>query len=270
MRTFYWQGPGGDALGRLRQSVWRYRWLVVVAVLVGALLGYGWAARQPALYEGVSRVRMVHRCPPIALCVRLGDLAQGFLRSPGVLQRAVRLSGSRVSAKTLGQGLEVDVAQVEVAADRPEMVLITIRVVDATAKGAAQLANAVALASQQLMAEQESASARRRVADLERRQRQLDALDHQLAADPGNARLQANRDAMAQQLDSFANLLGALDAFRGQVWQEQAAVPQEPVLPRPLRAAAIGGLLGLVVGAGLAWWRSRPSRTLTMAAAGGR
>ena len=30
MSIFHRQGPGGEALGRLRQSAWRYAWLLAV------------------------------------------------------------------------------------------------------------------------------------------------------------------------------------------------------------------------------------------------
>jgi uncharacterized protein involved in exopolysaccharide biosynthesis len=274
MSTLHRQGPGGDAVGRLLGSAWRYKGLLAVAVLVGALFGYGWAARQPTVYESVSRVRMAFRCPD--LCSgSLQGRAQQLVRSPVVLERAVMLSGGRVSAEALPQRLEVDVAQ-EATEDAyettsyTEVVAITIRAVDSTAKGAAQLANALSLASRQVMTEQEDAAARRGVAALARRQRQLqdelDGLDQQLAAEPRNTRLQANREAKLQELNSFEGVRRIIAMSRVKVWAEQAALPAELVQPRPLSAAAIGGLLGLAVGAGLAWWRSRPSRTLTMAA----
>jgi hypothetical protein len=56
MSTVHRQPGGGGAMGGLLQAVWRYKWLIAAAVLLGALLGYGWAARQPTLYEGVSRM----------------------------------------------------------------------------------------------------------------------------------------------------------------------------------------------------------------------
>lgn len=274
MSTFHSQGPGGDALGRLVQSAWRYKGLLAMAVLVGALLGYGWGARQPTVYEGVVRVRMAYRCPD--LCSSLGGRAQQLPRSPVVLERAIKLSGRRISAQRLRQGLEVDVAQVTDdadSADYTEVVAITIRAVDATAKGAAQLANAVSLASRQVLTEQEDTAERQASAALARRQRQLqdglDGLDRQLAADPGNARLRADRDAKAHDLNLFP-ALWELVRNRVQVWQEQAALALERGQPRPLPAAAVGGLLGLAVGTGLAWWRSRPSGTLTTTAAGER
>jgi hypothetical protein len=124
MSTVHRQPGGGGAMGGLLQAVWRYKWLIAAAVLLGALLGYGWAARQPTLYEGVSRMAM--DCPPNAQCVPVRSRRQ-LLRSPAVLERAVKLRGNRISAVALGQRLQVDVA--------PDTNLVTIRVVDSTATG---------------------------------------------------------------------------------------------------------------------------------------
>lgn len=106
-------------------------------------------------------------------------------------------------------------------------------------------------------------------------QDKLGALEHQLAADPGHRRLQADREASVQELNDLAaqqEMVRRFTSMSGvEVRQEQAALPsKEPVQPRPLPAAAIGGPLGLAVGAGLAWWHSRHSGTLTIVAAGGR
>jgi uncharacterized protein involved in exopolysaccharide biosynthesis len=204
MRTFHSQGPGRDAIGRLVQAARRHRWLLAVAVLAGVLLGYGWAARQPKVYEAVSQVRMTYRCPDLCPPVPPREEAPRLLSSSAVLQRAVTLSGSRVSAQTLRQRLNVEIVQD--TTESPNLMewatirIIRIGVVEATPKGAAQLANAVSLASQQIIADQ-----------------------------------------------------------RAEVRQEQAALPGKLVHPKPLATTAIGGLLGLVVGAGLAWRRSRPS-----------
>jgi capsular polysaccharide biosynthesis protein len=269
-------GPGGDALGRLGQSARRHRWLLAMAVLVGLLLGYGWAARQPKVYESVSRVRMTYRCPDLCADPFPEGAPQQYLSS-AVLQRAVKLSGSRISAETLRQRLEVEIVQRAHESHGMPWVairIIRIGVVEATAKGAAQLANAVSLASQQVVAEQRDAWARRALADLARRQRQLrdqlDALDQRLAAEPGNRRLRADRDAKARELNVSArqreHVRHIATTSGMEVRQEQTALPGELVYPKPLGTTAIGGLLGLVVGAALAWWRSRPG-TLTMTAA---
>jgi hypothetical protein len=64
--TFQSQSPSGNAVGRLLGSSWRYKPLIAVAALLGALLGYGWAARQPTLYEAASQV-LLTGTPSISL-----------------------------------------------------------------------------------------------------------------------------------------------------------------------------------------------------------
>ena len=199
MSMLYGQSRGGDAVGRLAQSAWRYRWLIIAAVLLGALLGYGWAARQPASYQGVTRVFLVAGSGSTSLP---GEVPQpvepegyvheqaALLSSPGVLHRAVKLSGSRISAETLGQRLEVDAAQ---NAD-----LITIRVLDSTATGAAQLTNAVAAAYEAVFAQQLRGRAREVVSQLRvvrsRLKARLAGIDADLAARPNDGRLRAQRE----------------------------------------------------------------------------
>jgi capsular polysaccharide biosynthesis protein len=155
IRTSHGQPPSRKAVGRLLGSIWRYKSLIAAAVLLGALLGSGWAARQPTLYEGVTRVLMtagstslpgdVLPQPPVDPGRYLDNQTQ-MMRSAPVLQRAVKLSGGRISVETLRQRLEVDVA--------PDANVLTIRVVDSTARGAAKLANAVATAYEHVLVRQ--------------------------------------------------------------------------------------------------------------------
>ena len=80
-----WQeGPG------LVASVWRYRWLVAVAVLVGGLTAYAWSSRQPVRYEGVVRLFLNtgEETDPGRI-VR----SQAEYLPPAVLDRAATLSG---------------------------------------------------------------------------------------------------------------------------------------------------------------------------------
>jgi hypothetical protein len=135
--TFQSQPPSGNAVGRLLRSIWRYKSLIAAAVLLGALLGSGWAAGQPTLYEGVTQVVLVAGSdrtslpgeasyPPGEPEGHLRRQAQLMSSSP-VLARAVKLSGRRISVETLRQRLEVDAAK--------DADVLTIRVVDSTAKG---------------------------------------------------------------------------------------------------------------------------------------
>ena len=243
MNTIGGQGPGGDVVGRLLQSAWRYKGLIAAAALLGALLGYGWAARQPTLYEGTSWVFIANSCPTDVLCRPLRDHAQ-LMRSPAVLERAVKRSGGRISAETLRQRLQVDVAW---SAD-----VIRIRVADSTAKGAAQLANAVPAAYQQVVAHQA-----RKVADQLSRARSelktsLTETEAELVRNPNDPRLRAQRMTVA---DELSQVQGRLRAAHRQVVQKLAAAPKQPIIsPSPGRATVIGMLVGLVVSAVLVWW----------------
>ena len=226
----------GNASGGLLQSTWRYRWLIAAAVLLGALLGYGWASRQPAFYEGVSRVVMANRCPPDGQCGPLGSPAQ-LMRSSAVLEHAVKLSGSRISAETLDQRLEVEVAQ--------DTDVVTIRVVDSTAKGAAQLADSVTLASEQVVAGQQA----RKVAGQLRSMEARCELESTLANDAVEPAGRSNDDRLREKCD-----LAQLWEIRRQLLREartaetilapeRAAVPEQPISPSFGRPMAIGMLL---------------------------
>jgi capsular polysaccharide biosynthesis protein len=253
--TFHRRPPSGNAVGRLLGSIWRYKPLIAAAVLLGALLGYGWAVRQPVLYEGVARVLLAApgtSAPgeasqaPIEPARYLDNQAQ-LMRSPLVLERAVKLSGSRISAETLGQRLEVEVA--------PDADVLTVRVVDSTARGAAMLANAVTLAYQEVVVQQFLEVVRSVRSRLEAR---LVGIDAELAARPNDSRLRAQREAVAEQLKQFeTDWRGEVDRRRGLL--ERAAVPKQPIQPSPGRkmTMAIGMLLGLLTSAVLVWWRTR-------------
>jgi uncharacterized protein involved in exopolysaccharide biosynthesis len=264
--TFHSQPPSGNAVGRLLGSIWRYRRLVTAAVLLGALLGSGWAARQPTLYEGVARVVLAApgttslpgetSQPPVEPARYLDRQAQ-LMRSAPVLERAVKLSGSRISTETLRQHLEVEVAK--------DTDLLTIRVLDSTATGAAQLADAVAVAYDRFLAQQLRATSLQMVRRLRNIQSPLKArlaeLDAKLADRPDNPVLRAQRDALAQQLSAVRSTLMQAEASAGRnhpvLLRERAAVPQQPISPGPGRAMAVGMLLGLFASAVLVWWRTR-------------
>jgi capsular polysaccharide biosynthesis protein len=267
MSTFQNQPPSGNAVGRLLGSIWRYSWLIAAAVLLGALLGYGWAARQATLYQGVARVLLVAGSDSTALPGEapqppgnpedhLRSQAQLMSSSP-VLARAVTLSGTKISVETLRQRLEVEVA--------PDADVLTIRVVDSTARGAAQLTDAVTAAYQEVVATQLRDRSREVVRQLRDTRSRLQArsaeLNADLARDPADPVLRARRAATAEQLSVVQSRLLQVEAIakriRPSLVRERAAVPNQPITPGPGRAIAIGMLLGLLASAVLVWWRTR-------------
>jgi hypothetical protein len=140
--------------------------------------------------------------------------------------------------------------QVDVAQDADG---ITVRVVDSTATGAAQLADSVTLAYDQVVAQLSP----KVVEQLRRIQGRLETslakVEGELAGRPNDDRLQEQREALSAQLSevrrrleeprtAVLNLLG------------RAAVPEQPIQPRPGRTMAIGMLCGLFASAVLVWW----------------
>jgi uncharacterized protein involved in exopolysaccharide biosynthesis len=251
--TFHSQPPSGNAVGRLLGSIWRYKPLIATAVLLGALLGYGWAARQPTLYEGVTRVVLGAGSDPTSLPPgepegQLRSQAQLMSSSP-VLARAVKLSGRRISVETLRQRLEVEAAK--------DADVLTIRVVDSTAKGATQLANAIPAAYEQVVARRSREVAAQLLrARSEQLQARLAEAEAELARNPSDARLQAECRALTDQDREVLRQLMALERDRPVLAWERAAVPQQPISPSPGRAMAVGMLLGLLAAAVLVWWRT--------------
>jgi uncharacterized protein involved in exopolysaccharide biosynthesis len=258
--TFHSQSPSGkNAVGRLLGAIWRCKWLIATAVLLGALLSSGWAARQPTLYEGVARVVLAAGSDSTALPGEApqppGEL-EGYLRrqtqlmsSSPVLERAVRLSGSRISVQTLRQRLEVDAA--------PDADVLTIRVVDSTAKGAAQLANAIPAAYEQVVARRSRDVAAQLLRARSELKTRLAEAEAELARNPNDARLRAECKALTDHDREVLRQLMALERGRPVLAWERAPVPKQPIPPSSGRAMVIGMLLGLLAAAVLVWWRIR-------------
>ena len=224
MSTIHRQPGSRDVVGHLLWSGGRYKGLIVAAVLAGALLGYGWAARQPTLYEGVSAMRVLS-CPDpyFYQCLSVRDHA-GRMRSSEVLQRAVTLSGGRISAVTLAQRLEV-----QITAD-PR--LIKIRVVDSTPEGAAELANGVTLAYREVVIDQRHKGIQRlRSHMLSELKTSLASIDAELAGKPNNPGLRRQRNVLAAQLAQLEVPFYPAEAAVGvdrHLRREVAAVPEQP------------------------------------------
>ena len=246
-----WQvGPG------VIESVWRYKWLVVAAALIGAVVAGVWSSRQPVRYEGVVRVFLNIEDDRTVDPGRIVSSQAQYLTSPVVLERAVALIGNRLSRVELSERLTVEPAK--------DANVITVRALDATPERAASLADTVVRAYREVVAKQAVEASSRDIANLERRQKQLEheivVLDEQRRAQPGNVRLQADRDAKDKELRVLADQKEGIrrDAVRltgsAETVRETAPIPDEPVQPKRLQNVGIGAVLGLIVAAALAWW----------------
>jgi len=257
METYEAQPRGWEEGPDLLQSVWRYKWLVAVAALLGALVGYGWAARQPTLYEAASQVLLTGTAtPPLsgeAQPQPAGD-PERYLQNQAtligttpVLELASKKTKGKASVEDLRQRMNVEVEQ--------DTDVITITVFDGSASTAAILANAIAEGYEDFVEGQP-----RRIADQLRSNRteleaRLARVNAGLRAEPGNSSLRRRRDALVEKLKQLERDLAAVEAGDGTnlVHLEPAVPPEQPAEPAPRRTMAVGLLVGLLVSVALAW-----------------
>jgi uncharacterized protein involved in exopolysaccharide biosynthesis len=261
MSTFHSRSRSGNAVGRLLGSIWRYKSLITAAVLVGALLGYGWAARQPTLYEGVARVLLVAgsdrtSLPGEAPPQPVGD-PEGYLRNQAaligttdVLELAAKKSKGQATVEDLRAAMAVEPEQ--------DADLMTITILDESASRAATLANAIAYGYESFVEGQPRQLANQLRANRAELEARLDQVNAELAAEPNDTSLDRRRDALVDELKQLEKDLVRVEASVGVnlVNVEPAVPPEQPAQPAPRRAMVIGMLLGLLASAVLVWWRT--------------
>jgi capsular polysaccharide biosynthesis protein len=278
MDTFDGQALNLDEGPGVVQSAWRYKWLVAIAALVGALLGYAWEARQPTLYEGVSRLLLSsdgNQLPGDAQLPR--EDPQRFLSNQ------VELIGSwpvlEAAAKGVPGTSPALLAQQMTTEISKDADVITIRVLAPTAGDAAKLANSVGTAYDQFVKQSSQESAKAEVRELDAASRSLSTtltkLEAAIQASPGDRSLLAKQRAVEAQLDATATRSQQLatQARLGTsrvVRQQDGAPPLQPAQPTPSRGAAAGLLLGLVGSSAFAWWLNSRRMAQPGRAAGNR
>jgi capsular polysaccharide biosynthesis protein len=278
MDTFDGQAMNLDEGPGIVQSAWRYKWLVALAALVGALLGYAWEARQPTLYEGVTRLLLSsdgNQLPGDAQLPR--EDPQRFLSNQ------VELIGSWPVLEAAAKGvpgtspalLNVRMST-EISKDAD---VITIRVLAPTAGDAAKLANSVGAAYDQFVKQSSRDAAKAEVRELDAASRSLSdsltKLDEAIRASPGDRSLLAKKRAVEAQLDATATRSQQLATqarlgISRVVRQQDGAPPLQPAQPTPSRGAAAGLLLGLVGSSAFAWWLNSRRMAQPGRAAGNR
>jgi uncharacterized protein involved in exopolysaccharide biosynthesis len=261
METNDGQARGWEEGPDLLQSAWRYKWLIAVAALLGVLLGYGWAARQPILYAAASQV-LLTGTPSISLSSDappqpIGD-PERYLRNQAtligttpVLKLAAEKSKGQATVEDLRAGMTVEVEQ--------DSDLMTISVLDGDANRAAMLANAIAEGYESFVEGQPRQLADQLRANRAQLEARLDQVNAELATARNNTSLQRRRDALDDELTQLEEALVRVEASVGTnlVNVEPAVTPEQPAQPAPRRTMVIGMLLGLLASAVLVWWRTR-------------
>lgn len=257
------------------QAVRRY-WLgVLLTVVLGAATGYGLSLLQETLYTAETTVFLD---PPSATRGAGGGSVQDPERA---VQQAAQIATTRVvaerAAAAVGSTLPLEEFreryEVEPAVDQDTF---TIEATDRTPEAAAAFADAVAQAFTEVVFEDRIADARAQIEQVEEQiepfRARVAEIDQEAARD-GLPELpvavQGERDVLVERIAALQQeiadvRLSAGGAFGNGVRTiDPAALPEEPSQPQPLRAAAVAGLMSLVLAAGVAWWRNTDAQEAT-------
>jgi succinoglycan biosynthesis transport protein ExoP len=258
-----WQGESdatwGDRPG-IVASLLRYWVIVVAAMLLGAVAGYGIGQRGPVRYQAHADLILSDPGGPSVLGggealastdrkVYL-DKQADIVTSTVVLERALELLGSRASPGDIRDELNVQ--------PTANMASISIAATSTDPRSAAALANAVGTAYGQVAEERAGADAQRAIASLEelrnRYQAELDASPRSADGLPTSRQQQlagqiSDLEQREQDITAQAQVYAS-----GVEYFEKAEPPIAPSQPSPKLAAALGGLLGLLAAGAWAWW----------------
>jgi Mrp family chromosome partitioning ATPase len=264
-----WQGEPDAIWGErpgIVASLLRYRVIVVAATLLGAVAGYGIAQLLPVRYQAEASLilsdpggpTLFGGGSPLGSSDRQVYVAKqvDFTTSSVVLQRAQRILESRQSLPEFRAELDVE----------PSASMTGISIV-ATGPGpgaAADLANAVATAYQEVTAERATADAEAAVASLEKlRDRYQASLDASPKLPDGRltSRQQDLVGRIADLQDREQDITVQADVFASGVeYVEKAVPPTAPSQPQPKLAVALGALLSLLGSGAWAWWAAARDR----------
>ena len=263
----HWRrGPG------LLESVWRYRVLVAAVTLVGGALGYVLGLQQPVGYDATARLFLTDPREPSALDVESARVDPENY----VPQQAARVRSRPVvveAIERLDRDLSVqDLRDRFAVAPLPELLVLEITGSDATAEGAAGVANAVASAYMAVVREEQTARAADAAAildpELEALALQVQGLEEELATDPANLALTRQISVLTERLTQVEiarrDLLLQAQLFGSGVDLFEAAVdPGAPARPNPETSAILVALLSFVLATMFAYWRAARSRRVT-------
>jgi capsular exopolysaccharide synthesis family protein len=187
-----------------------------------------------------------------------------YLTSTEVLTAAAKLLHGRLTPEQLRSRVS--------ATSSDQLEQVTLTATDPTAAGAAEVANAVCQAYRTTVRTSAAQNAKSTTDELDqtisRLRDSISELDQQLAsskdgtADPA---VSAARQAAATQLltvQSRADEIAVDTATYGDGVQmfEEAKQPSSPARPRPVVGAIVGAFIGLLLAAGVVWWRAEYRR----------
>ena len=253
------QGPS------LIASIWRYKWTILTATLLAAGLAYFLSSSQAPTYQASGRIFLAD--PRSQSVLGSGrDFADPELYVPQQAERVTSDPVLDLAAQLLGGEATGDRLADRVAAEPDAALnLITVSAAAPTPEGAAEIANAVTEAYEQVSRQRTLSSADAAVAELEGARQalrgQIAAIEEELLTRPEDlvliTRLEilsgqlASLDERAQQVAVDAAVFGS-----GVDMTEPAEPPGSPATPKPVRNAALAGVMAFALAAAWAYWRA--------------
>lgn len=254
-------------------SIWRHRYMVIVAVVLSGALGYWLSSLRPASYVASATLTLRDPSAPGALASSPGggvDLERrvqqqaDFVTSRAVLDAA---------AQELGLTTVQLASAIEAEAD-PELAKITVTSTGREADGAAAWANAVADTYQTVARRRNSDDIEAANSVFQEQIKQLREEQQDLESDLDGVDIEDRDPLVEARLQSLSGEIAALQtqtaelAANGAVFgagiqaREQALPPEEPASPQPVRDAVVLAAIGFGLASAFAYWRQGRSRRI--------
>jgi Mrp family chromosome partitioning ATPase/capsular polysaccharide biosynthesis protein len=260
------EGPG------LVESALRAWWVLLLAGALAGIAGYALSNLQPVRYHAQARILLSDP--------REAGVFREFSREHGGSERHVRKQAELVQTAVVLEralaALEDERTVEELREDfevvpAPDVDLLVLNARDATPQRAADVANAIGQAYEEVVSERLRETAASFVQELERTagelRRRIAAAESRLEVAGQDPAATAERDAAATQLAAIEVRIEqiAVDAAlygSGVQLFDGARPPDAPVQPRPRRDAAGLALLGAGIAGVVSWYRAGTRQVL--------
>jgi capsular exopolysaccharide synthesis family protein len=253
--------PAGSYGPGLLRSMWRYRYGIAATTVVMVLAGYFVSTLLTPVYETTATIVLADEAAfgadTVADPERQVQQEANRLASRAVFNTAARKLGGGIEGDSLRQDITVQadpaigVLEVHASSDDPE--------------AAARVANTVVEAYQQVSRQATTAQVESAVEVLRQQETeirdQITELEAQQSAGQDDGITQQRIDSLENRLVSLETTIGDMEAdaalFGSGVEEVEAALPpSSPTTPKPLRNAAIAGVVGAAIVSALAYWRA--------------
>lgn len=255
---------GSPSSTGLLASLWRHKVLIVAVVVLAAAAAYGLSLMQPTLYAAEGEVLVSDPRTSGGIAEEIGLVLDpsryvrnqaDVMSSPQVAAEASNLLGGALTPREVQRATTVTPA-----ADRDKL---TVRAEQPQAQDAVTVVDALVEAYEIVVRSSIESRVAESIATLEASAAETRVRIAELESQIGGGEdlvLEAQRNAAVASLIDIEGRIDALvtnAALYGSGVQVYVPPdePQSPVQPKPLRNAAIAGVLGLAAAGTLAWWR---------------